>query len=189
MTANHVKVIIIIASVIFLAGCCKPPKPVEYTHEKSGFKISAPGDWKLDEEDEEHLVFRKGEYMLIEVGGYKDFDPQPDELREMTEAEFKKVVKEMAQDDMPEYCDDVQLDLHKNTVVEQEMTWDGLPGYRIKGEARDELDDKTMVIDYTLSWDRENNILYMCVIQIPKKNYRKKVKEQMEAVIASFKII
>ena len=34
------KVFIIMAPVLFLAGCCKPPKPMEYTHEKSGFNIT-----------------------------------------------------------------------------------------------------------------------------------------------------
>jgi hypothetical protein len=184
MNIKHFMSIVVLTALIIVA--CSggaPSEPVVYTHQKAGFKITAPAGWKKMSEDSEMYEFRMGNFKLIEVGGF-DLEFTAEELADITITDIADIVKEATMGGLEGYCEEATID-NWNLDNEAETTWGGVPGYRVKARGYSEEADKDMIVDLIGIFNVKNGYMYMFASQIETGVYDK-TKPELEACIASF---
>jgi hypothetical protein len=180
--------LLVFVIMAFVVSTCAPSEPVEYVHEKAGFKITIPAGWTKMSEDSEMYEFRSGNYKLIEVIGF-DLELAQQDIADLTDSEFKNMVRQSALDGLEGYCDEAEI---QDYVVEKqrETTWGGYDAYRVKAVGFSNAADKKMVVDLIASFVMRDNRLYayLYASQISEDVY-KDIEDSIETTIASFQII
>lgn len=183
---KKMQLLLLITAVVFVGlQCGGPSEPTEHNHMQAGFKITLPAGWSLMSQDEEMCEFRHGDVQLIEIGGF-DLEMGPEDFEDVPVEEFMNTLREGTLDGLDGYCEEAEI-VNWEIREQKATTWGGEPAFHINAKGYSEAAETEMVVDLLSCLHKQSGFMYMFASQIAADDYEK-VKADVEATIASFKI-
>lgn len=180
-------IILLIGVLVLFSLTCKSKLQFkEYSHNKAGFKIALPTDWKKTKEDANGYEFRKGLYKMVEVVS-RNLGIPSQRLKSLSSEEFSGMLKASTLPMVKGYW--FIKGVKDYQVIEQKSTtWGGRAAYYIKTKGYSKEVEKKIVVDLITTIDKEKSRLYLFLSQVIEPDYLQ-VKPVLDSMIASFQII